>query len=243
MSRTDFDAFKHYEAVSFDMDGTLYALDHFKVNLALRRPLDVKWWLAMEKARKALRAQRVQDDDIGLRVQKDMAKALGKPLNKVTQRVAHMIDHDWPAILSHMTPFRRIRPLLGALVAAQIPMIINSDYPGARKAKALGLDGYPWHAIIDATAHGGLKPRPEAFLAAARALNLPPAKILHIGDSPHLDVEGANGVGMGTVLVGRHRPDPQVAAQKPDYQFSSMNQFCDVAIEALKAQVARRTTP
>lgn len=226
----------HFDGVSFDMDGTLYALDHFKVHLALRRPLDLRHWILMEKVRKKVRRERLQDDDIGARVVERMASKLGRPVDEVAARVTRMIDEDWPALLRVVKPYRRLRPFLEALASAGVPMVVNSDYPGERKLEALGLSDLPWAGVLDATACGALKPRPEVYLAACEALGVPPRRVLHVGDSPELDVAGAAAVGMMTALVGRHRPDPAVPEQRPDFVFQSTNRFCDAALVALSGR-------
>jgi putative hydrolase of the HAD superfamily len=50
---------------------------------------------------------------------------------------------------------------------------------------------------------GYSKPDPEIFLAAARALGVPLASILVVGDSPQDDVEGARRAGLSAVLLDR----------------------------------------
>jgi FMN phosphatase YigB (HAD superfamily) len=141
-----------------------------------------------------------------------------------------MLDEEWPWLLQKVGPFRELTRLLDAAEAAQIPVVLCSDYPVEAKIKALGLSDRPWRARLDATTFGALKPRPEVYLAAAAALNLPPGEVLHVGDSPWLDVEGARGVGMMTALVGRHD------APGATWRSPHMNRFCVEAAQALAQQ-------
>jgi FMN phosphatase YigB (HAD superfamily) len=53
--------------------------------------------------------------------------------------------------------------------------------------------------VTDSGVVGVGKPDPRVFEATIAALDLPPAQILHIGDSVHYDVEGAAAVGMQAV--------------------------------------------
>jgi len=59
--------------------------------------------------------------------------------------------------------------------------------------------GVPVEVVTDSGVVGVGKPDPRVFEATIDALDLPPAQILHIGDSVHYDVEGAAAVGMQTV--------------------------------------------
>ena len=60
---------------------------------------------------------------------------------------------------------------------------------------------------INAVAVGAAKPEPAMFEAACRHLNLPPEQILHVGDDPYHDVQGAAQVGLRTVWVNRTQRD------------------------------------
>lgn len=221
-----------FDAVSFDIDGTLYGLGRFKLELVLRHLRELGTWAVMEKARKRIRREGVRSDDMhGLIVQR-MVEELREPLPIVTERVARMIDEDWPAALARIGPSRGVVELLDALVGAGVPMVALSDYPGLGKLGGLGLGQYPWVEVVDATACGALKPHPASFEAAARALGVAPARILHVGDSLELDVAGAAAVGMQTALVGRPSKPPQ-PVPPPTFHFSSMRELSRALTAAL----------
>ncbi len=229
-----------YEGVSFDMDGTLYPLDHLKVHLALRKPADLRFWMTMERVRRGVRRSHVAAEDMAAEVARQMAEALSRPADEVAAKIDRIMDEDWPWLLSKVGPFRGVRPLLDRLTALSIPFVVNSDYPGQRKIEGLGLADYPWAGVLDATACGALKPRPEVFLAAAAALGVEASRVLHVGDSPELDIEGANAAGLRSVLVGRHKPDLANPAQIPTHRCRTMNAFCGAALDALTSRSTRR---
>jgi putative hydrolase of the HAD superfamily len=60
-------------------------------------------------------------------------------------------------------------------------------------------------AMIISCEVGAEKPDRAIFAAAEAALQLPPAAILHIGDSPHHDLGGATGAGWPCLLVDHYR--------------------------------------
>lgn len=67
----------------------------------------------------------------------------------------------------------------------------------------LGLGGLFDHVIASAEV-GSAKPDPDIFREACRRLGSPPERILHVGDSPVDDLEGARAAGMSGVLVARN---------------------------------------
>jgi FMN phosphatase YigB (HAD superfamily) len=60
------------------------------------------------------------------------------------------------------------------------------------------------------------KPRPEIFDEVARALDLAPDEILHVGDSLEADVAGAGACGMHTVWLTRQVSDPDAKLEAYD---------------------------
>jgi len=61
--------------------------------------------------------------------------------------------------------------------------------------------GERFEHIIISSEVGSDKPAPRIFLEAARRFGVDPKEILHIGDDPERDGEGAKGVGMEVMLV------------------------------------------
>jgi putative hydrolase of the HAD superfamily len=60
-------------------------------------------------------------------------------------------------------------------------------------------------AVTTSSEAGSSKPDRGIFEAAARALQLPAASILLVGDSPQDDIEAALKLGMSAVLIDRHQ--------------------------------------
>lgn len=95
-------------------------------------------------------------------------------------------------------------PALQALAARGVRMgvISNWDERLHPLLEKLQLRGFFEAAVVSCDV-GFTKPSPEIFVQAARALNLPPAAILHVGDSPEMDVAGAQRAGFQAVLLER----------------------------------------
>jgi putative hydrolase of the HAD superfamily len=77
--------------------------------------------------------------------------------------------------------------------------------------RRLGLAGR-FDAIVVSAEIGAEKPQPAAFAAAAAALRAVPHRILHVGDDPGRDVDGARAAGFWALLVQR---DGEPAARRP----------------------------
>lgn len=112
-----------------------------------------------------------------------------------------------------------IDPLLQQCLQRQLPMVCaNPDFiyvkpdgttghmPGtiAKRYQELGSGG---NRSISVTSFG--KPHKEHFEACVHALGLPKHKVIHIGDSLHHDIAGANAAGIASVLImgGVHRDE------------------------------------
>jgi len=78
-----------------------------------------------------------------------------------------------------------------------------SDYPAREKLKALGAESL-FEVVVASGEDGGpprLKPSPEGYLAAARALGVEPVRCLVIGDRDDADGEAARRAGMAFRLI------------------------------------------
>lgn len=73
---------------------------------------------------------------------------------------------------------------------------------GNASLKKTGLDRF-FHAQVSARDAGRAKPHPDMFRFAERAAGVAASEMLHIGDDPHLDVQGARDAGQRAVWVNR----------------------------------------
>ena len=91
----------------------------------------------------------------------------------------------------------RNRPVLARLASRFRLGVVSNSYGNM---PALVEDGElgPFSVVIDSSLVGLRKPDPEIYAFAARALGLPPGRILHVGDSWERDVAAAAAAGMQT---------------------------------------------
>lgn len=118
-------------------------------------------------------------------------------------------------VLKHTTFLPGAEDALAAVTAAGLPMVLVSDGFYGREYVQRALDKLgikdKFKAVVVSCEVGAGKPKPALFLAACRAIGVKPEEVLFVGDKLDLDIAGAAGVGMKTVLVGKtprkNRPD------------------------------------
>lgn len=80
---------------------------------------------------------------------------------------------------------------------------------------------------LGARDHGMPKPDPGIFLAACARLGVPPAQVLHVGDDPWLDVEGAARAGLVTCWIRRGNAAWPDALAPADVEVASLTELAD----------------
>jgi putative hydrolase of the HAD superfamily len=73
----------------------------------------------------------------------------------------------------------------------------------------LGLQPYLDFKVTSAEV-GCDKPRPEIFMAALKKAQVKPEESIYVGDQYHLDIVGAQGVGIKAVLIDRNNYFPDI---------------------------------
>ena len=100
--------------------------------------------------------------------------------------------------------------VLRTLKGARYPMAVVSNWQCGlgHFCTELGLGDAFDHVLASAEVES-VKPDPEIFRDACRRLGAPPHRVLHVGDSPIDDVDGARAAGLRVVLVDRDQPAPK----------------------------------
>ncbi len=84
------------------------------------------------------------------------------------------------------------------------------------------------HYFVGAIAAGDLgiaKPDPRIFQSALTQLQLQAHEVVHVGDDPHLDVDGALNAGIDAVWVNRNEKRWPLN-QDPTHQVTSLDELC-----------------
>lgn len=116
-------------------------------------------------------------------------------------RVWHRLD-PWPDTVAGLQMMKRIF-VIAPLSNGNVALLVNM----AKRA------GMPWDAILGAEVAGYYKPRPEAYLAAARLLGLEPQQCMMVA-AHNSDLAAARDCGFRTAFVCR--PDEHGPGQTTD---------------------------
>src|SRR5262245_109460 len=160
---------------------------------------------AMEEVRSGRRGWAILDDLhrenlvklIGRHGIQELSEAEIDHLN----RAWHRLD-PWPDVVEGLTRLKRkliIAPCSNGNIALMVHM-----------AKRAGL---PWDCILGAETARAYKPQPEAYLAACRHLDLPPAQVMMVA-AHNADLWAAKAQGLLTAFVPR--PKEHGPSQKTD---------------------------
>jgi HAD superfamily hydrolase (TIGR01509 family) len=92
--------------------------------------------------------------------------------------------------------------LVGAMRAAglKLAVVSNWDVSLAEVLERLGVAEL-LDCVVTSAEVGAAKPGPAVFLRALELLELGPEEVIHVGDSPELDLVGAEAAGIAAVLI------------------------------------------
>ncbi|WP_010094260.1 HAD family hydrolase [Burkholderia ubonensis] len=107
--------------------------------------------------------------------------------------------------------YEDVRPAL-AWLSARFPLVAVTN--GNADLRLTGGSEF-FRDTFSAGTLGAAKPEPEIFHAAANAVNVHPAELLHVGDDFHLDVLGALNAGLQAAWLVRLN-HPEMERLEPD---------------------------
>ncbi len=109
--------------------------------------------------------------------------------------------------------FPDVLPSFARLTEAGLELAVTSNWDPRLRVLlgSLGLDSYLAVSIVSSD-DGWAKPSRRIFDRLAEDLHLRPSQIVHVGDHPINDLEGAQAAGLSSLLVERKRGDDLTAA-------------------------------
>jgi putative hydrolase of the HAD superfamily len=209
--------------IAFDLDGTLYPNYRLFIRLAPFIVKHGKLLWAMGKARNILRAERSEGPfyDLQARI---AAEFLKEDSRIVKERFQELIYRGWEPLFRKIKPYARVRETLEAFRRRGFKLGILSDFPPEKKLEYLGL-GEGWDTVLCSEDAGRLKPDPLPFLKLAASLDLPPERILYVGNSQRYDIAGAKKTGMRTALIRLWPGNDFSSPKKADFMFFDYRQL------------------
>ena len=190
------------QLVSWDIDGTLYALPEFmrvlKRDLLLRMfsPAFPRAWRDLWRL-------------VRFKRHMDKVRAAGGSLTvpplEGRDAIGQTMDDLYARLLPSIGALPGIDEVLQWFHDRGIPQVALSDYRPSTKLRALGIEHY-FCSVYAAEDLGHLKPSPVPFTTVLRDHQVEACHALHIGDREDTDGEGAKGVGMQYAILGIDYP-------------------------------------
>jgi putative hydrolase of the HAD superfamily len=219
------------EGIAFDLDGTLYP--NYRLNIKLIPFIfkEMRLLIAFGKARMMIRKEQekgvIQQNNFYEHQAEITAKIMGVPSESLKEKIDLLIYKGWEPLFKNIMPFKNALLTLTAFRSAGCKLGLLSDFPPEKKLEYMGLSGI-WDAVYCSEYSGALKPHSLSFTKLAAEMNLPPEKILYVGNSLSYDVAGAAKAGMKTAWI---RVFPLINCCKkeikPDFSFSNYRQLFD----------------
>jgi putative hydrolase of the HAD superfamily len=209
-------------AVSFDAMGTLLDLEDPapRLRASLERRLGLT--VSIDRCRAAMTVEMRHYRSINARARDDAALAAVRLECATVLADSLAAGPDGPALLPCLTDAIAYRAYPDAvetvarLAAAGLPIGVVSNWDvslhGVLRRLALHQEV---RAVVTSAEAGAAKPDPAIFRRTAESLGVEPAALLHVGDDPEADVDGARAAGAQAVLLARpgHAPSrrPRIA--------------------------------
>ncbi len=204
-----------FDAVAFDLDGTLYPTSALYLRALPSMLLKARRLAAFNDARQRIRALGVSDESYrrdppsGAIAFRALEARLAAPLmgmdpQDAQEYIARNFYGCVEELFARIRPFRGCAGALDALADKGLRLAVLSDLPTDRKLELLGLSG-KFEAALCSSESGFLKPAREPFMMLSEKLGLRPERILYVGNSVRMDAGGARGAGMKSALVSRRR--------------------------------------
>ncbi|MCK4613329.1 MAG: HAD family hydrolase [Thermoplasmata archaeon] len=203
-SRKEEVGWKELEAMTIDVDATLYNYPRMMIPRLFKWGWNVYWIYQLTKARQVIRKEGVQTD-FRKRQAEIISEQTSRDFNRCYSMIEKVLYNGWNVDFKTVKPYKGTKEFLRKAVDNGINIAVVTDYPPHKKLEYMGFMELPWTAIIEGEELGALKPSPIPFQAALRELGLEdaPEKVLHVGDSYNYDVIGAHAVGMKTAWLCR----------------------------------------
>ena len=219
-----------FKAVAFDLDGTLYPNHRFYIRLFPFLFRHRKYLMAFGKARDRLRQENqntAEENSLFYKVQARYMAEILKPktsnnsyyIEEIEAKTEKIIYRGWELLFKNIKLFPRVKETLISIREKGTKLAILSDFPLKAKLEYLGLEKL-WDIELCSEVIGQLKPDPLAFKALCKALDLPPAEILYVGNSFSYDVIGAKNAGLKTAWI-----KPKISFIFPDKKRESQADF------------------
>ncbi len=121
--------------------------------------------------------------------------------------------------LARPTIYEEVREVLAGL---RVPVCIVSNADHQELQAALGHHGLKFDFVVSSEISQSYKPHPRIFETALELTGWSAERVVHVGDSLHSDIGGAQGVGLKTAWVNRTCRISDIGTAQPDYTWTDL---------------------
>ncbi len=224
-------------AITLDLDDTLW-----EIGPVIRRAEAELWqWLALNYPRIQQRVTPDELAEIRTRVAAehpdmghDFRFVRKQALTRVAQLSGYSADLVDPAFdvfdaaRNQVEFFPDVLPVLEALTQ-RFRLIALTN--GNASLQRIGVR-HLFHDVVTAVEAGAAKPARPIFEEAIRRAGVNPGQILHVGDHPENDIEGARSAGLRSAWMNRNGNAWPEQLHHPDAIIASMSQLQDLLLAA-----------
>ena len=224
-----------FEAIAFDLDGTLYPNFSFYWRAAPSVIKNLKFFRAFNSARGRLHRE-AEDETVSYydagpgsfydKQGRYVGEALKRDPGEMRDAIERIIYRGWEPLYKKVKLFPHALDVLKEFRQMGIKTALLSDFPPEAKIEYLGLSGL-WDAVLCTEELGCLKPHPYPFVKTAEAIGYAPSEMLYVGNSFPFDVLGAQKAGMKAAWIRSHRGSKD---RKADFAFSDYRQLRDYVL-------------
>jgi len=213
-------------AVLFDLDNTLYDYDH-PHNKALKEvykvlkkyiPISFNRFIKLFNLSKAEIHKELAGTASAHNRVLYFQRLIEKTHNTVEPKIIlKLYKAYWDTFLKSMKLRKDVLPALKKIKKVGMKIVIVTDlttHIQLRKLDKLKISSYVDFLVTSEEA-GSEKPHSIMFLLALNKLNIIPKEAIMVGDNTVTDIEGANSIGLDTVLIKNKNP---VKRYKEDYR-------------------------
>ena len=148
------------------------------------------------------------------------------------------VSADPRPFVAELEDYWRNPPMYADAVAflqnVQLPLCCVSNADTEPLLAAIEKHGLRFDAVISSQDARCYKPDPGIFKRALVAMESGPQHAVHIGDSLHSDIAGANAAGIASVWVRRENRIHDIGTAKPDFTVSGLSELRTVLDGAIR---------
>lgn len=232
------------KAVLFDLDNTLYDFDtpHKKALREVHKILKKHINISFDKFLKLYNISKteIKRELSGIASSHNRVLYFQRLIEKTHNTieaglVLKLYKTYWDTLLKKMKLNKGVLNTLKELKRKRIKTAIVSDlttHIQLRKLEKLGINKYI-DILVTSEEAGSEKPHSIMFLLTLNKLNLKPDEAIMVGDNTIADIEGANSVGLDTVLIKKGKLSKRYKEdyQKPDYTIKEINELLKIIKE------------